>query len=78
MLTIEEIALKFNKNKTSIYNQIYKHKIIRDKCLHGINYYGKAKEQLIGSFLDDIKYYPLKTTETFYIYESKMNYDTEK
>lgn len=77
MYTVIEISEYLDKSVSQIYNTVHQLKIQPDKCIKRINHYNtenlfKIKEWL-ARIPENIKYYPLKTTETFYIYESKIN-----
>lgn len=64
---IIELAQKLDK---SIY---LVSKDIRTKKLIPVYQNKKDKYYNVEQFITIDKYYPIKTTETFYIYESKMN-----
>lgn len=74
MYTVDQIALEIGCAKHSVYNKISKLGITRSAKDRLINLYTEEQLHKIRcSFTENIKYYPLKTTETFYIYESRLN-----
>ena len=77
MKNVDDLAQEFKVSKKVIYNHIHNIGLLPSKCLGGINYYGYWRVEIIRKSVlkenNQIKYYPLKTTETFHIYESKMN-----
>lgn len=74
MYTVDQIALEIGYAKQSVYNKISKLGITRLAKDGLINLYTEEQlEKIRYSFTENIKYYPLKTTETFYIYESRLN-----
>lgn len=80
MYTVIEISEHTNKTVKQVYSAVSSLKIEPDKMVKGRNYYSETNLYRINEYLDRfnsrnfIKYYPLKTTETFYIYGSKLNY----
>lgn len=77
MYTIIEISELLDVTVNVVYNAIHKLGIIRFMCKNRINYYNKNQVDSISDLVKlsskIVKYYPLKTTETFYVYESKIN-----
>lgn len=72
LFTVKELADYFDVTLNTIYK-----KIIRYNIVPFINS-SKNKYYHIDPFIEIytdilIKYYPIKTTETFYIYQSSMN-----
>jgi len=75
---VEEVLKEIPINYLALHKRASARKIVPTK-IRGRNYYTPwqvealklNKERKDYSF----RYYPLKTTETFYIYESKINYD---
>lgn len=65
------ISLKSTKNKISILG-IKKHRTINRNSFYTLEQVLEIKNKTTR-VKETIKYYPLKTIETFYIYESKMN-----
>lgn len=68
-LTVSELSIQLEISKKGVYTRIYTNKISPSKKKGRVNLYDLDK--FIMPVPD--KYYPIKTTETFYIYESKMN-----
>ena len=62
-----KISVKATRNKIS-YTGLKKAKTVNRRAL-----YLESELHLLGKVLH--KYYPLKTTVTYYIYQSKMNYE---
>jgi hypothetical protein len=83
-LTTEEIARKLKIKTNSCVAKLFKKGIKRAKKVNGQSLFLESKlyllqdvEQRNFPFKQEPpnKYYPLKTTETYHIYESKMNYE---
>jgi predicted DNA-binding protein YlxM (UPF0122 family) len=71
-----EIAFMLNINKETVYNQIKKLGIKPVRIKHRFKMYAPEDIDKIKNNVwkrEVIKYYPMKTTEIFHIYESKMN-----
>ena len=66
--TAKETAKKLSLSLSAFYSRIYRSGILPVKVIKGVNYYYLSQFEKVVE-----KYYPMKTTETFYIYESKMN-----
>lgn len=75
--TTQKIADFLGVDIRKVYNTISETKMMRYSCINGINYFTdlqlNALKDIIWKREIEIVYYPLKTTETFYIYESKIN-----
>ena len=69
LYTVKELAIKLDLSIKGVYQRIYTNKILPFTKKGTSNLYSFDKFKKPGF----IKYYPLKTTETFYIYESKLN-----
>ena len=67
----EQIAEILKKPVSTIYSQIQRQGIKYVKRVKTTKYYALVQFQRKKEAV--ILYYPLKTTETLYIYESKMN-----
>ncbi len=68
LLTSKEVAFNLGISLNAFYTLKCRRKIQAVKVEKGIMYF------YLEQFEQEVKiYYPLKTTETFYIYESKMN-----
>lgn len=69
MKTIQEIADELGMTLKGVYSRIYTKKI------KSVFWIGRTGYYQIDDFKTHIThlYYPLKTIETFYIYESKLN-----
>lgn len=72
LFTVKELADYFDVALNTIYKKIIRYNIVP------FNNSSKNKYYQIDPFIEIytdilIKYYPIKTTETFYIYQSKMN-----
>ena len=78
MYKVKEIAKIAGVSPLTVYNKIAALKLKSVGIKNYSRVYSTSQAALI---LDNIKhyeiirYYPLKTTETFYIYESKLNKD---
>ena len=73
LLKIEEIAKELNISVVAARNRVFKNNIQKVKTTNRRAYYNSNVLQLLGTEI--IKYYPIKTTVTYHIYESKMNYE---
>lgn len=69
---VEEIAEKLNITLSAARNRIHKNNIKKVKTKNKRAYYTSEALQLLGQ--NNIKYYPIETTVTYYIYESKLNF----
>lgn len=70
--TFEQIAENLNTTVCAVKHKIYKRGIKRAELKNNIAYYHSDVLKLLSKE-QPIKYYPLKTTITYHIYESKMN-----
>lgn len=77
MYTVIEIADLLNVTVNVVYKAVYDLQMVRYMCINKKNHYSPLQ---VATLRDHIKtspekvfYYPLKTTETFYIFESKLN-----
>lgn len=71
-----EIAYLLNKPIKKVYNISFKLKLVPVKIVSGKHFYSTSQVMKIKDNYEkliEIKYYPLKTTEVYYIYQSKMN-----
>ena len=77
MVTVKEIAFDLKVSVETVYKHIHLRKVMPSKIVSGVSFYNKWRELVIkksvSKIIEVVKYYPIKTTETFYIYESKMN-----
>ena len=73
LLKIEDIAKELNISVVAARNRVFKNNIQKVKTKNRRAYYNSNVLQLLGTEI--IKYYPIKTTITYHIYESKMNYE---
>lgn len=71
LYSTEQIAKILKKPTSTIYSQIQRQCIKSVKRVINTKYYALVQFQRRKEAV--IMYYPLKTTETFYIYESKLN-----
>ena len=78
----KQIANITGYSLSSIYFVINKLKLAPEYTKYRLSYYDDNCLNLILKALENAprekvftKFYPMKTIETFYIYESKMNYD---
>jgi len=78
--TVKQIAAITGFSSVTVYDKIRTLKLSPESTKKGLNYYNERSFNLIIKSLEMIqkgkyivKYYPVKTIETFYIYESKMN-----
>ena len=74
LLTIKEIAEKLDLKTDAVKFQIYRRKIKRVKLKNRNAYYSYDVLNIFEKH-STTKFYPLKTTITYHIYESKMNYE---
>jgi len=72
MCTTDDIAQELNIKRRAVNSKIRKLNLIPVN-IQGRRMYSSKQLDIIKSKEDIVKYYPMKTTETFYIYESKMN-----
>ena len=71
-LSVKEISLELGVNIQTVYNIIHRKRIKAVKEEFGKNYYNLS--QFNTNVIEYItKYYPMKTTEVWHVYESKMN-----
>jgi hypothetical protein len=74
----KEISINTNSCVKTVYEHVRKLKIKPYKrTFKGMEFNNEQYQIIKNSILkttEVIKYYPIKTTETYYIYESKMNY----
>ena len=70
---VEQIAEKLNITVSAARNRIFKNNIKKVKTKNGRAYYTSGALELLGQ--NNIKYYPIETTVTYYIYQSKINYE---
>jgi excisionase family DNA binding protein len=76
LYTVREIAVMLNVGHQTIYNCINNNSIKHVRFKNNARLFDEESVNKIVQSVqktDTIKYYPLKTTETFYIYESKIN-----
>ena len=73
LLKIEDIAKELNISVVAARNRVFKNNIKKVKTKKRRAYYDSNVLQLLGTEI--IKYYPIKTTVIYHIYESKMNYE---
>jgi len=71
LYSTEEIAELLKKPTSTVYSQIARQGIKYVKRVKNTKYYALVQFQRSKEAV--IMYYPLKTTETFHIYESKLN-----
>jgi len=71
LYSTEQIAEILKKPTSTIYSQIQRQGIKYVKRIKNTKYYALVQFQRKKEAV--IMYYPLKTTETFYIYQSKIN-----
>lgn len=68
LYSTQDMADELGITLNAFYVMVSRRRIGYIEQRYGKNYY--SKEQFIN---ETFKYYPMKTIETFYIYESKMN-----
>jgi hypothetical protein len=68
-MTVKEISSQLELSIKGVYSRIYTNKIKPSKRKGRVNLYD------LNCFVMPVpyKYYPIETTVTYYIYESKMN-----
>lgn len=78
--TVKQIAAVTGFSLVTVYSKIRILKLSPESTKKGLNYYNEKSFNLIIKSLEMVqkekyitKYYPMKTIETYYIYESKMN-----
>lgn len=79
--SVVKIAEQLGTTASAIYQNISKLQLKKEITLNRKGYYSLESLLYIKNYRDshskkieiEIRYYPLKTTEQFYIYESKMN-----
>lgn len=71
LLKIEEIAQELNITVAAARSRICKNNIKKVKTKNRYAYYNSNVVQLLSKEI--IKYYPIKQTVSYHIYESKMN-----
>jgi len=71
LYSAKELSLIFEEPVKTTYNRISVRGIGFVKKIKGINYY--ALSQFDKKVETVVVYYPIKTIENFYIYQSKMN-----
>lgn len=81
LYSVNQIAAITGYSISTVYEKIKSLQIAPKITIQRINYYDDEAFKLICVALETAqkeksftKYYPMKTTETFYIYESKMNF----
>jgi len=72
MYTTDDIAQELNIKRRAVNSKIRKLNLIPVN-IQGRRMYSSKQLDTIKSKEAIVKYYPMKTIETFYIYESKMN-----
>ena len=75
LYSVDDIVEISGFSKAKVYYTISDNNITADKIINNKRHYNESQLYQIVSQKTIVieKYYPLKTTETFYIYESKMN-----
>jgi len=68
LYSTQEMADELGITLNAFYTMVSRRRVGYMEQVDGKNYY--SKEQFISEVF---KYYPMKTTETFYVYESKIN-----
>ncbi len=78
--TVKQISAITGFSLSTIYEKIIKLKLHPETTKYRVNYYNEKQFSMILMALETspkeksfTKFYPIKTTETFHIYESKMN-----
>ena len=78
--TVNQMASITGFSTWTIYDKITKLKLVPEITKQKVNYYDEVSFNILLKALEHspkeksfTKYYPMKTTETFHIYESKMN-----
>lgn len=80
LYSVNQIAAITGFSLSTVYEKIKSLQIAPEITMQRINFYDDEAFKLICVALETTpkeksftKYYPMKTTETFYIYESKLN-----
>lgn len=77
MYTVIEISEMLHVTVNTIYKAVYELQMEKDAVINKKNYYTALQVNTIKHHIslrpENIKFYPIKTIETFYIYESKIN-----
>jgi hypothetical protein len=76
LMTIREIAEYLDLKTDAVKFQIYRRKIKRVKLKNRNAYYSRDVLSIFEQHRNT-KYYPLKTTIIYHVYESKMNYESK-
>jgi len=71
LYNVDQIATQLNISVKAVRNKIYKIGLKKVKTKDKRALYNE--NQIESLSMDNCIYYPLKTTITYYIYESKMN-----
>lgn len=78
--TVKQIAAITGFSSVTVYDKIRTLRLSPESTKKGLNYYNENSFRLIIKLFETsqkeksfTKYYPMKTIETYYIYESKMN-----
>jgi len=71
LYNVDQIATQLNISVKAVRNKISKKGVKKVKTKNRRALYSQSQIESIN--IDRNKYYPLKTTVTYYIYESKMN-----
>jgi DNA-binding NarL/FixJ family response regulator len=71
LYNVDQIAAQLNISVKAVRNKIYKIGLKKVKTKDKRALYNE--NQIESLSMDNCKYYPLKTTVIYYIYESKMN-----
>lgn len=82
-LTVRQIAIELGLSTSVVYNRINSYELKADKVKRGTSLYSEDKMLILKNpptrnskyinYVDVIKYYPLKTTVVYEIYQSKLN-----
>jgi hypothetical protein len=72
-LNVDQIAEHLKISVKSVRNKICKTGLKKSKTVKGRSLYAIGDLHLLGNDLN--KYYPIKTTIIYHIYESKINFD---
>jgi len=71
LYNIDEIAEILGITKSAVRNRIFDKGIKKIKTVNGKAFFSEYQIEFINKY--NHKYYPLKTTVIYYIYESKIN-----
>ena len=76
LFTVEKMASITGYNVFMIIENLKNLQLSPEITKFGVNHYSEKSFRVVFDYIEEntfVKYYPMKTTETFFIYESKLN-----